>query len=221
MISETTWNGYYNAYFFGEAKGAELIWGLLDFAPGEAEREWVKVWAQEEEFHHKLWADLVRRKGIQVTQLKGPLSGLYEITGAFVNNRDWTGSMVGAAVIEHISTSAATFLYKYADDDTRVVFRKIVGDDLGHLDFDLQQLEKAAETSGGRKRLLEVHKKFLQNVLEWPFRSDLLEGELEILNDAYETHCYKLAKFGVFLPSIKFENSLAFKLKKRLLELLA
>lgn len=221
QISQESWNGYYNSYFFGEAKGAELIRRLVDFSPGEQELMWVKVWAAEEELHHRLWAEVVEKKKIPIKKMEDTIAGLFRVTEDFVNKKDWTGSMVGATIIEHLSSTAAHFLYNHADEDTRRIFRKITGDDLGHLNFDLAQLEKIAQTKEGRKKIIDCHKKFLEEILKWPLRKNLLDGEMEILNETYELHRRRMEKIGVKLPRIKFSNSLSFKLTSAFIKLLA
>jgi hypothetical protein len=220
-ISQDSWNGYYNSYFFGEAKGSELIAKLEEFAPGEDEKRWVKVWSMEEGLHHRLWADLAEKKKIPIKSMEGTTASLFRITEDFVSKKDWIGSMVSAAIIEHVSTAAALYLYKHADDDTRRVFRRIVGDDVGHLNFDLVELEKAAQTAEGRKKILDAHKVFLKDILSWPDKGNMLDGEMDILNDAYETHRSRLARFGVNLPRIKFGRGLGFRLKRRIISMMA
>ena len=220
-ISFESWRGYYGAYFLGEAKGAELIRRLADFTPGPAELRWIKTWAEEEEKHHRLWGELVAKKGTEVKRDLGTLSGVYAITEGFVDGKNWTGAMVGAGIIEHVSSCAAHYLYPHADSDTRRVFDVILNDDIGHIAFDLAQIRKIASAPQGAKSVVEVHKKFLAEVLEWPLRKGLLDGELAILNNAYTLHRNSLAEFGVMLPEIVFENTLGYRIKKRVMEALS
>jgi tRNA isopentenyl-2-thiomethyl-A-37 hydroxylase MiaE len=219
MLSEEAWKGYLNSYCAGEIKGAQLIEKLVEFAPDEEARNWVIIWSKEEEHHHRLWKDLMQKRGIPITGPSGTLQKLYDITEDFVENKDWTGSMVSAAIIEHLSNATAAALFKYADPEIRRIFKQITADDLAHLNFDLTQLEKIAQTAEGRKKIIDCHKKFMKEILEWPARKDLLEKELEILNDTYELHRYKLEKIGVGLPKIKFADNFSFKLKKSLMKI--
>ena len=83
-ISPESWNGYYNSYFFGENEGAELIERLLDFAPGNEERKWIKIWSAEERFHHRLWAAVAEKKKIEIRKMPSHLEKIYSITSGFV-----------------------------------------------------------------------------------------------------------------------------------------
>jgi len=216
-LSEKDLQGYLSSYFFGEAEGARLIEGLLPFSPGKEESEWIKIWAAEENYHHKLWSELVAKRGIRVTRMGAGIQNIFDLTDNYVRAHDWTGSMVGASIIEHISTAVAFFLYPHSDSDMKAILKRISGDDVGHLNFSLQQLKRIAGTPEGRKEILEKHKPYLEEVLEWPDRPDLFEGELETLNDAYQLERHKMGKLGVRLPDVHFDRSLSFKVKRALL----
>lgn len=210
-----------SSYFHAEKKGSELIWKLLEFAPGEAEREWIQIWSKEEAHHHVLWDSVLKNRNVKPSKMEYNVWKLFEITEDYVNRKNWAGSMVGAAVIEHLSNAAATYLYHDASDDMKRVFRKIVGDDLGHLDFDIHQIAKIAETDGGKKDLMEIHKRFLMEIIEWPLRPGTTDTDMAILNDTYQLHRNTMAKIGLKLPNMYFSRGSGFKLKRRLIKLLA
>lgn len=209
-----------STYFHAEKKGAELIWRLLDFAPGEKEREWIQIWSKEEAHHHALWDSVLKGRQMEPRKMDLNVWKLFEITEDYVNRKSWAGSMVGAAVIEHLSNAAAAYLYHDADDDMKRVFRKITGDDLGHLDFDMSQIGKVARTKEGRKEIEEVHKRFLMEIIEWPLRPETSDIDVEILNDSYHLHRTAMMKVGIRLPDIRFERSAAFRLKRNLIKAL-
>lgn len=215
-ISKGSWKGYYNSYFFGEKEGANLVEKLLDFAPGKDEKMWIRIWAAEENYHHKLWSDLAAKKKIKMTAMPGNIAKIYNLAAEYVARKDWIGSMVSATIIEHIGSTIASYLYKFADEDTRLVFKRITADDMGHLNFDLMQLEKIAETAEGRQRIIDAHKKFLKEFMNMPSQKDLLDGELDIINEAYIIHRMKLARFGVVLPEIRFSGNVSLRIKNRI-----
>ncbi len=221
VISDASWTGYYTNYFIGEKAGADLIWKLEDFSPGPVEKAWVRTWASEEDHHHELWASLAKRKGIAIQNLPSTFEGLYAKTSQFVHQKDWIGSVTGAAIIEHISSAAAEYLMPFADADTQAVFRKIVADDVRHIAFDVSQMQKIAQTPEGRSRLWQVHKAFMPVILEWPLHPHLLDGEIDIINAAYRTHREKVNAMGVPLPDIRFAKDAAYRLQKKALEMAA
>ncbi len=220
-ISETAWSGYYTNYFIGEKKGADLIWKLEDFAPGPAEKAWTRIWAAEEDHHHELWAALAKKKNIDIHRFPSTFENLYAKTGDFVEQKDWLASVTGAAIIEHLSSAAAEYLLPHADLDTQAVFNKIIADDVRHIAFDVTQMQNAARTQDGKKRLWQIHKEFMPIILDWPLHPDLLDGEMDIINAAYQTHREKVNAMGVPLPGIRFANDAAYRLHKKALEMAA
>lgn len=220
-ISREEFDKHLSSYFHAEKKGSELIAKLIDFAPGEKEKDWINIWSKEEAHHHRLWAAVAANRKFEPREMDQNVSRLFEITEEYVNNKNWIGAMVGAAVIEHLSNAAAQYLYHDADDDMKRVFRKITGDDLGHLDFDMHQIWKVAQTKEGRKEILEIHKRFLTEILEWPFRPETTDVDIDILNDTYQLHKDAMRKVGLNLPKIHFSRGLGFKIKSNLMKLLA
>lgn len=210
-----------SSYFHAEKKGSELIFRLLEFAPGEEEREWISIWSKEEAHHHRLWASVAASRSFEPMEMGQNVRRLFEITEEYVNNKNWAGAMIGAAVIEHLSNAAAAYLYHDADDDMKRVFRKITGDDLGHLDFDMHQIWKVAQTKEGRKEILEIHKIFLKEILEWPLREGTTDVDIDILNETFQLHRKAMKKIGINLPNINFSRDLSFKIKRNLLKILA
>ena len=218
-ITREEWSVYLNNYCLGERSGSELIGRLPDFAPGEEERKWVKLWSAEEMEHHRIWDQLMEKKKIPKMEMTQGLKNIYSITDGFVSRKDWAGSMVSAAIIEHMSNAAAAYLFRHADLETKQAFRRITGDDLAHLDFDIAQIEKAAKTKEGRKGVMEAHKAFLKEIIQWPLRKDVSDSELRILDDTYQLHRFRLSRVGVNLPNIRFSRSFSFRVQKAFVEL--
>ncbi len=218
-IPRDEWIAILSNYCHGERSGSELISRLLDFAPGKDEKMWVRQWAAEEMEHHKLWDSLMAGRKMQEKEMTEGLKNIYSITDGFVSRKDWVGSMVSAAIIEHMSNAAAAYLFRHADPETRQVFRRITGDDLAHLDFDIAQLEKAAESRDGRRRIMTAHKAFLREIMQWPFRSGVTDNELRILNETYQLHRFRMGRIGIRLPDIAFSRSLSFRVQKAFLEM--
>lgn len=208
-----------SSYFHAEKKGSELIASLLSFAP-EDTKAWIRIWTKEEAHHHVLWSSVVRSRKITPRKMDRNVQRLFDITESYVNSKNWAGSMVGAAVIEHLSNAAANYLYHDADDDTKRVFRKIVGDDLGHLDFDIHQIEKIARTPEGRREIMEVHKKFLMEIIEWPLRPETSDCDMDILNDTYRIHREAMRKIGIKLPRMHFSRGASFRMKRHIIKML-
>lgn len=217
-ISREVLDQHLSSYFHAEKKGSELIARLVDFAPGEKEKEWINIWSKEEEHHHRLWDAVAQGRNFVPQNIDNNVGKLFEITEDYVNKKNWAGSIVGAAVIEHLSNAAAAYLYHSADDDMKRVFRKITGDDLGHLDFDIHQIEIAIQTEQGRKEVEEIHKRFLREVIEWPSRKETTDIDIEILNEAYRLHRDSMRKIGLKLPDIHFSRNFGFKIKRSLLK---
>lgn len=217
-ISREEFDKYLSSYFHAEKKGSELIAKLIDFAPGEKEKDWINIWSKEEAHHHRLWAAVAANRKFEPREMDQNVSRLFEITEEYVNNKNWAGAMVGAVVIEHLSNAAAAYLFHDADDDMKRVFKKITGDDLGHLDFDMHQIWKVAQTREGRKEILEIHKRFLKEIIEWPLRDGTTDVDIEILNDTFQLHRKAMKKIGVKFPNIDFSRSLGFKIKRQLLK---
>lgn len=218
-ISRVEWAGYLSNYCNGERNGSELISRLTGFVPGEEERKWVEQWAAEEMEHHRLWSSLMKKKEMPEIGMTGNLRNIYTITDGFVARKDWAGSMVSAAIIEHMSNAAAAYLFRHADAETRQVFRRITGDDLAHLDFDIAQIEKAARTREGKKRVMEAHSEFLKEIIQWPFRPDTTAHEINILNETYQLHRFRMNRIGIRLPDIVFSRSLGFRARRALIRL--
>jgi len=214
-------NQHLSSYFHAEKKGSELISRLVEFAPSDEARQWVPVWAKEEMHHHTMWDRVMKNRRAEPGKMDYNVYKLFEITEDYVNRRSWAGSMVGAAVIEHLSNAAAAYLFHDADDDVKIVFKKITGDDLGHLDFDMHEIEKIAKTEEGRKEIAEIHKRFLMEIIEWPNREGTAEADIDILNDTYRIHRAAMKKIGVSLPKMHFSKGAGFEMKKRLIKLLA
>lgn len=210
-----------SSYFHAEKKGAELIARLVDFAPGENEKQWINIWSKEEDHHHRMWDAVAQGRNFTPKNIDNNVSKLFEITEDYVNQKNWAGSMIGAAVIEHLSNAAAAYLFHDADDDMKRVFKKITGDDLGHLDFDIHQIENVIQTEEGRKEVEKIHKRFLKEVIEWPLRKETSDIDIEILNDAYQLHRNAMRKIGLNLPNIHFSRSAGFRMKRNLIKLLA
>lgn len=208
-----------SSYFHAEKKGSELIERLLEFAPGEEERAWIRIWTKEEAHHHRLWDSVAKRRGIRPAEMEHNVSRLFEITEGFVGSHNWAGSMVGAAVIEHLSNAAASYLYHDADDDMKRVFRKIVGDDLGHLDFDIHQIKKCLGTKDGKAAVVAAHKEFLKEIIEWPTRPNTSDVDMDILNDTYDLHRRAMARIGLDIPDIKFHRGHSFRMKRKILRM--
>jgi hypothetical protein len=217
-LSEGDWIKYLNMYCIGEKHGADLIHMLLEFCP-PSEKEWIIKWNKEEEFHHKLWSKLMKAKKIKAANLTPSLSNMYMITEKYVRNKNWAGSMVGAAIIEHMSNSAAIILYEYADESTKAIFKRIVGDDVGHLDFDIRMIRQAAGSKNGRNEIMRVHKRFLDEFLDWPDREHVTDMDLRILNYGYSIHRVAMERIGVSIPHVLFERSFRFMVKKALLKM--
>jgi len=218
FISQEEWTVLFNNYCHGEKRGSEFIEQLIDFAPGEEERKWIRIWAAEEMHHHKLWDELLEKKKIPRQELTESIRNIYNIAGDFVTKKDWIGSMVSALIIEHLSNATAAYLYRYADLPTQMIFKKITGDDLGHLDFDYAQLERAAQTKEGRKRIKRANTVFLKEILQWPMRTGVTASDIDILNNTYEIHRMKLRKIGVKIPNIHFSRRFSFRVKKAIVE---
>lgn len=216
---EGDWIKYLNNYCHGELNGSQLIERLLEFAPGEEERTWLRQWVAEERQHHQLWDDLLTRKGIPRRPMSEAFKNIYALADDFASRKDWIGSMVAATIIEHFSVAAATLLYRHADADIQRIFKKTIGDDVGHLDFDLAQLERAALTQGGRKKIHEAHTVFLKALLQWPSRPDVTDREIDILNETYQLQRSTLRRIGIKLTNITFSRSRSFKVRKRLVEM--
>ncbi len=209
-----------SSYFRAEKKGSELIARLADFAPGEQEKDWISIWSKEEAHHHRLWAAVAANRKFEPREMDQNVRRLFEITEGYVNNKNWAGATVGAAVIEHLSNAAAQYLYHESDDDMKRVHKKITGDDLGHLDFDVHQIWKVAQTKEGRKQVMEIHKRFLKEILEWPFREGTSDMDIGILNEAFQLHRKAMKKIGINLPDIHFSKNTIFKIKRSFLKLL-
>lgn len=219
-ISREEFDKYLSSYFHAEKKGSELIARLTDFAPREEEKEWINIWSKEEGLHHRLWASVAANRRFEPREMDQNLHRLFEITEEYVNNKNWAGAMVGAALIEHLSNAAAQYLYHDADDDMKRVFRKITADDLGHLDFDIHQIWKVSQTKEGRKEILEIHKRFLAEILDWPLREGTTDIDIDILNETFQLHRKAMKKIGINLPDIHFSKSYSFKIKRGLIKFL-
>lgn len=220
-ITREALNQHISSYFHSEKKGSELIEKLIDFAPGEEEKEWIRIWSKEEAHHHILWDSVARARGLEPLPIEHNVQKLFDITEDYVNKKDWAGAMVGASVIEHLSNAAAAYLYHDSDDDMKRVFRRIVGDDLGHLDFDMYQIGKIAQTEEGRRKILDIHKKFLNEIIEWPLRPNTSEIDIDILNGTYELHRNEMMRVGIKLPNIHFSRGASFRVKRSLIKLFA
>jgi hypothetical protein len=207
-----------SSYFHAEKKGSELIARLVDFAPGEKEKDWINIWSKEEEHHHRLWDAVAQGRNFTPKNIDNNVAKLFEITEDYVNQKNWAGSMIGAAVIEHLSNAAASILFHDADDDMKRVFKKITGDDLGHLDFDIHQIKNVIQTESGRREVIEIHKRFLREVIEWPLRKETTDIDIEILNEAYRLHRDSMRKIGLKLPNMHFSRKFSFKIKRGLLK---
>lgn len=110
-IPREVFNQHLSSYFHAERKGSELISRLADFAPNDEARAWIPIWAKEEAHHHSMWDRVLQNRQMRPVEMEYNVSRLFQITEDYVNAKSWTGSMVGAAVIEHLSNAVAAYLY--------------------------------------------------------------------------------------------------------------
>lgn len=181
-------------YAMAEEEGVLLLQKMVDFAPGDEEKQFVIDQVSDEQKHAKIFKDLQIEEAPWYTSTRK----LYELAWNVVNQKHWLKCMILQAVIEELAMHSFTESWKRADAQVKEKINEVIKDEQKHLAFATNQIKKLAK--GNEELIQEVYAQLIRVI------KDTMPQEnkkfLPILKKAYSVHKKRLSEIGVDFPLV-------------------
>ena len=194
---------------FGESLAENYCLRMSEFAPSQEARDFLVVQNKEESGHLELLTDAVSGMERSPDHVSTHLRKLHLIMEGVLARKDWAGAIfVQNFIVEGLVVTLFQEQRKYADPVIENVFSKIINDEIRHVTFGIEELQKvlAADHDGFiAKHLILLQRKTLFhavlffNDLAWD-ADDLGMHWDDLARVVVEDHVERIKRAGLHLP---------------------
>ena len=196
---------------FGESLAENYCLRMSEFAPSQEARDFLVVQNREESAHLELLTEAVAGMERSPDHVSAHLRKLHSIMEGVLARKDWAGAIfVQNFIVEGLVVTLFREQKKYADPVIEDVFSKIIGDEIRHVAFGIEELRKVlAEDQGGSiarhlvslQRQTLFHAVLFFNDLAWD-ADDLGMHWDDLARTVVEDHTERIQRAGLHLPAV-------------------
>ena len=192
-------------YAQAEDKGASLLKQMLEFTPGEKEKEMITKQMKEEEQHAKIFTERLKKFDFEETPLYATLQHFYDFCQECVNNKDWVACITCQAALEELAMASFGEFYKRVDDkETQEILLKVIEEERQHLAFCMDQLQTFVKNNEMKQKIEQTQRMIVQvlakGILFTELTNDQRNAAMNVLKQAHTMHTNKMKTLNINFP---------------------